>query len=94
MSWEHRAPRQIVTVVPLLIVGKLFDAIGRLVNRSTDRGVIAAAHAPEKGRHRQHEGHRRAPGPSRGPLVQPARSAEDTQPRLQDMRWPGFDRLL
>ena len=51
MSWEHREQRRLLTVVPALIFGELFHAIGHIVNLSTDGCVIAAAHAPEKGQH-------------------------------------------
>jgi PilZ domain len=51
MSWEHRAHRRVLTVVPVLIFGELFHAKGDIVNLSRDGCVIAVAQAPEKGQH-------------------------------------------
>ena len=51
MSWEHRAHRRVLTVVPVLIFGELFHAKGDIVNLSTTGCVIAVAQAPEKGQH-------------------------------------------
>ena len=51
MSWEHRAHRRVLTVVPVLIFGELFHAKGDIVNLSSDGCVIAVAQAPEKGQH-------------------------------------------
>jgi hypothetical protein len=51
MSWEHRAHRRVLTVVPALIAGEQGQAIGHLVNLSTEGCVIATAHAPVEGQH-------------------------------------------
>jgi PilZ domain-containing protein len=51
MSWEHRAHRRVLTVVPVLIFSELFHAKGEIVNLSRDGCVIAVAQAPEKGQH-------------------------------------------
>jgi len=51
MSWEHRAHRRVLTVVPVLIFGELFHAKGDIVNLSTTGCVIAVAQAPEKEQH-------------------------------------------
>ena len=51
MSWEHRAQRRVLTVVPVLIFGELFHAKGDIVNLSRKGCVIAVAQAPEKGQH-------------------------------------------
>ena len=51
MSWEHRAHRRVLTVVPVLIFGEPFHAKGEIVNLSRDGCVIAVAQAPEKGQH-------------------------------------------
>jgi PilZ domain len=51
MSWEHRAHRRALTVVPVLIFGELFHAKGDIVNLSTTGCVIAVAQAPEKEQH-------------------------------------------
>ncbi len=49
MSWEHRAHRRVLTVVPVLIFGELFHTKGEIVNLSRNGCVIAVAQAPEKG---------------------------------------------
>ena len=51
MSWEHRAHKRVLTVVPVLIFGELFHTKGEIVNLSRDGCVIAVAQAPEKGQH-------------------------------------------
>ena len=51
MSWEHRAYRRVLTVVPVLIFGELFHAKGDIVNLSTTGCVSAVAQAPEKEQH-------------------------------------------
>ena len=97
MSWEHRAPRQIVTVVPLLIVGKLFDAIGVWecavlilfvgcgVSRLARYNVTAEKLAGDDGKVSHYEG---APIPTSMVLVA-LLAAAAWQGRLGEQLWSG-----
>ena len=48
---QQRQHRRAVTVVPVQIVGDLFDANGHTVNLSTSGCAIAGTQVPEKGQH-------------------------------------------